>query len=119
MEVKRTERGWPGHFCGAHSCLFRRNTLLDSGIQKVVVSTVGGYRVLEDYETLNASGAYYETCAFEAISDGHYNDADTSQEISFDSPWMVKDLSDDLGANNMHETVVEELMEKMYKGEID
>lgn len=111
-KIKRTERGWAGHFCCAHRCLFRRNTLLESGDRAIVVSTVGlmmdplaegSYREI-GYER------YYETRAFEADpADQRYRDADVTKEVSFDSPWAIDFLDADDRANDMHEAVVKEI----------
>lgn len=134
-EVKRTERGWAGHYCCSRDCAFRRNTLLEYKNKKWVVSTVGcqichydlePYRKKGDIMTIGAN-RWYETMAFESSYD-EYDDADVLEEIEFNSEcgiwggtWeevMEKyDQHPDLAANDMHEKVVEELMEKI-KNEI-
>lgn len=120
MSIKRTERGWAGHFICANSCMFRRNTLLEKGKKRIVVSTVGGYRYQEKIETIGAGGRYYETMAFRAKKDGPYWEADVSKQLSFNSDWAicadsVNKLPDDVDnvANDMHEKIVSELMEGM------
>lgn len=121
-EVKRTERGWPGHFISADKCLFRRNTLLENATCKVIVSTVGNYRVNNHIEPIgyNNHPRYYETLVFEAVLIGAYYDIATDKPISFYSPWAicaesVDKLPNDVDnqADIMHETVVEELILKL------
>jgi len=120
LEVKRIERGWSGHFCCAQSCLFRRNTLLECGDIKVVVSSVGAM-YLDGKLTEIGGGRHYETMAFYVDeTSGEYKDADVSREIYFDSKWAMKWHKDgypDNEANEMHEAVVKELTEKMQRGE--
>ena len=120
-EVKRTERGWAGHLIASDNCRFRRNTLLECGKIKVVVSTVGNYHdsqgrpdevgLLRDYETM----AFY----VDPLSKD-YNDIDVERQIYFASPWALKiqegDKFPDLLANDMHETVVQELTSKLEQG---
>lgn len=133
-EVKRTERGWAGHFICAKDCTFRRNTLLEYGDKKWIVSTVGCQIAKTDCLPYWQEGdiidigpkRWYETMAFEAINRGGYLDANVEKQIYFDSEWGIwgEKWSDvfkkyplpDLAANDMHEKVVEELMEKI-KGE--
>lgn len=119
MKVKRTERGWAGHFIGASSCLFRRNTLLECGDERIVVSTVGAYKYGNKVEQIGYN-RYYETMAFEARFDGNYWEADVTKEITFESERGIygttfSELPDDVDnkADQMHETVVEELMKSM------
>jgi hypothetical protein len=119
-EVKRTERGYPGHFIGAPSCYFRRNTLLESGERRIVVSTVGNYRPLQDRKSSMDDrqiglNRYYETMAFEAVKKGAYWEADVSSPVDFNSQWALNYLTEesDLAADNMHEDVVSELMDAM------
>lgn len=121
-KVKRTERGWAGHFICAENCQFRRNTLLEYGDRQWVISTVG--RLLTtDYETkklkfdtIGAFNRYYETMAFVATKDEDgYIDANTSVPIDFESDWAIHDIEIDSEqrANDMHEKVVEELIKKI------
>lgn len=125
MQVIRTERGWAGHFISAHDCLFRRNTLLEYGDIKIVVSTVGlmknvlqgkglGY---EEQFTEVGAGRYYETMAFHSNpEDSRYHDIDVKRQVSFVSPWSIPEVDADDRANDMHEQVVKELTQKLECG---
>ena len=117
--VKRTERGWPGHFICADRCLFRRNTLLEGEHDRVIVSTVGA--MLEDHK-LKAIGAgrYYETVVFGATEMGEYVDANITDQRYFNSEWSIcanspDELPDNVDnkANEMHEAVVDEFIHRL------
>lgn len=116
MEVKRTERGWAGHFIAADRCQFRRNTLLEYGDKKWVVSTVGRYIPISTnmIDTIGYN-RYFETKAFEAMFDKGYWECNVEKDIDFSSPWAIdhSGYMADEEANEMHERVVEELFEKI------
>lgn len=120
MDVKRTERGWAGHFIGAASCRFRRNTLLESGETRIVVSTVGLMdSPLRDRQFMEIGfQRYYETMAFHAerVTD-RYWDADVTRQVNFVSPWAIDTTDADDRANDMHETVVVEIEAGLGCGE--
>lgn len=115
--VNRIERGWCGHFVGGANCKFRRNTLLDRGDCKIVVSTVGNYcphgYELDAYPVQLAVGRYYETMAFHSDAN---DDADLMQQIPITSDWSIAYADADFLANAMHETVVAEVTEKLLQG---
>lgn len=118
MEVKRTERGWAGHFCCSYRCEYHRNTLLEYNGVKVVVSTVGRLRkdmVSNTYEELGYK-RYFETMAFMAKEDDKYNDADVERGISFDAKWCLPSPYMELEADAMHEDVVTELSKRLVDG---
>lgn len=130
--VKVTERGWAGHFICADKCQFKRNTLLEYKKKKWIVSTVGAMVQSEamrkipefcsenGYDTIGHN-RYYETMAFEAkpVKDNGgniiYCDVNVSRIIDFDSDWAIDhiDFTTDKLANEMHENVVSELIEKI------
>ena len=121
--VKRTERGWAGHFICADRCLFRRNTLLECGDVGIVVSTVG---LMLDYHHKGFPNTHkfaevgymrnYETMAFHADpKDTRYHDIDVNRQISFESPWSIAELDADDKANDMHEAVVDEITAELEK----
>lgn len=119
-EVKRTERGWAGHFICSDRCKFRRNTLLECGNVKIVVSTVGA--MYDEKGKLQEIGLnrHYETMAFHVDkSTGPYKDADVSEIVSFESKGALKWHKDgyiDNEANDMHEAVVKEISDNLAKG---
>ena len=119
MTVTKNERGWAGHFICSYNCNFRRNTLLSYKDIKVVISTVGMMRS-RDKEEIETIGwrRYYETMAFYAKYEDPYWEADVSRGINFESNWALneKERESDKKADEMHETVVMELTEKLKKG---
>lgn len=122
IKVKRTERGWAGHFICAHRCRFRRNTLLEHKNKKIVVSTVGLMESPHNEDKFEVVGLdrYYETMAFHSNpEDKRYHDADVHNEISFDSDWAINELDADDKANKMHEKVIDELIDKLLSGKIE
>ena len=116
MNVKRLERGWAGHFILSRRCMFRRNTLLTKGSTKIIVSTVGSM-LSEDKKKMEEIGydRNYETMVFYSSYD-KYDDSDVSREITdFKSNWALSEL-DDIKANDMHETVVNEIANNLENG---
>lgn len=122
--LKKTERGWAGHFIASQSCGFRRNTLLEYGNKKWIVSTVGNYRPnlnlnkttdKDNIENQIGVNRFYETMAFEAQKKGSYFEIRTEKEIPFKSNWALDELEveTDLKADAMHEKVVAELSKKI------
>jgi hypothetical protein len=69
-EIKRTERGWAGHFICSNWCRFRRNTLLELGDVRIVISTIGLMEKDPEFKTNEfkeiGPGRYFETMAFHA-----------------------------------------------------
>ena len=117
MKTKRTERGWAGHFICADWCKFRRNTLLERGDARVVVSTVGMMFDIQGKPDTIGYNRHFETMAFHAAFDGRYWDADVCRQVQFVSPWAIADWDADDKANDMHEAVVSEIIKRMKNGE--
>lgn len=125
-DVKITERGWAGHFIGGSRCRFHRNTLLEYGDKRWIVSTVGDMRDPRtgEAEMIGAS-RWYETMAFEAEDRNGYVEIDVEKEIPISSErglyaGSIKELEEkypciDNIANDMHDAVVAELIEKIKK----
>jgi hypothetical protein len=120
--VKRTEKGWPGHFCVAASCLFRRHTMLEYADIVIGVSTVGNYRPnygkREEIEEIGYH-RYFETMAFHgepATEENPWRDPDVSRQISFNSEWAISEPWKEQQANDMHEAVVAEITAALLAG---
>jgi hypothetical protein len=108
--MKRTERGWIGHFVLGYRCLFRRNTLLEHDNHAIVVSTVGWLTKdgspHSDIELLGCYH-YYETMVYHA-KDNEWKDADVERgEINLDIKTQVRDKHGEKEANDIHENVVD------------
>ena len=123
-EVNVIERGWAGHFMFADRCLFRRNTLLEYKGIKWIVSTVGNYRNSKNRIDSIEHCKWYETMAYEAKEKNGSIEANVEKKIYFNSKcgiwgdsWeeVCKNCNDapDNTANDMHDKVVGELIDKI------
>lgn len=119
--VTRSERGWPGHYICADQCKFRRNTLLECGDIRIVVSTVGNQKKPGSRMTADKIGydRYYETMAFHAKHWGKYLDADVCRQVELVGRWTVSEMTThaDADANEMHEAAVREVSTRLAQGE--
>lgn len=124
--LKITERGYAGHFCASMGCAFRRNTLIEYGNKRIVVSTVGNYRPKNDglmpekytkEEQEIGVDRTYETIAFWARYEKPYWEADVSRQVDFNSKWAIGELTfeTDFEADKMHDNVVKELSDLLIK----
>lgn len=115
--VKRTERGWPGHFFRSHLCLFRRNTLLECDENQIVVSTIGTLIIDGKVEEIG-NKLWYETAIFWAKEINGYVESDVNRQINSTVNWRITAdsleylVNPDNMANDMHEENVKHI-EKM------
>lgn len=122
MEIKRTERCWAGHFCASHNCRYHRNTLLELGERRVVVSSVG-LMIVEGKLLPIGLGRLAETMAFEAHMVDGYWEADVSKELPVElfniMPGESRlELPDNAGIlfDEAHERNVEAMIKSMRQG---
>lgn len=119
--VKRTERGWAGHFICSDRCNFRRNTLLEYEGKFIVVSTVGRMVVERAGNfAIDTVGhdRYYETMAFYSdTSDLKFHDIDVERQIYLDCDWTLSEI-DDNKANDMHEKAVDWVGRQMMEHKV-
>ena len=116
--VKRTERGWAGHFCCSSRCLFRRNTLLEYRDIKIVVSTVGDMVYNGQIKEVGWN-RFYETFVFHANTSDGYNNANVSRQIHLcgsGSFWSIDTPNSPMSANNMHENMVDFICGELLEG---
>lgn len=132
MDIKRTERGWAGHFICGVDCNWRRNTLVeDENGRGIVISSVGALPKCDEKgfrkEWLEIGyNRYYETMMFIAKQDGIFIEGDVSQQrYVAGMPWCVSEKPNgktDLEAEEIHENHVKYVMEnfeKVYAGNVE
>ena len=132
MEIKRTERGWAGHFVCGPRCNWHRNTLVqDEKGRYIVISSIGALPILDsngDRIGFAPIGVcrYYETMVFVAKREGLFIEADVGQQRSVGNlKWYVNKEPNgrtDLEAEEIHENHVKYVIEnfdKVYAGNVE
>jgi len=117
--IKRTERGWPGHFILADLCNFRRNTLIEKEDIKIIISTIGAMKRDDNYLEIRHD-VFYETLVFYAKRQDNYWEIDPAKQIFIDTGYFIYNIGEntDLQANKMHEDIVNIIVCKLEAGEL-
>jgi len=106
--MKRTERGWPGHYCLGHRCIFHRNTLIEAWGLGIVVSTVGnlqeGLAGKREIVRIGA-GHYFETRLFWANFDNRWKDS-SGDEVLEELVMLCEEPDADDAVNAEHDLIV-------------
>lgn len=128
--VTKTESGWPAHFCCGNRCVYHRNTLLEWHDIRIIVSTVGSFMPdpgrsdeIDHIGYSDGKKKFYETMVFEAIFINPYWEINVTKPIYPNAQVAIaatsaKDLPREVDnlADQMHETVVQEICEAMQNG---
>lgn len=122
IPITRKEVGW-----SAHTTLktqfkygFRRNTLVDGIINKIIVSTIGEYFVKEHFPSPIRDDIYYETIVAHAKKYGYYDTADPRRILKCFDTIVLREFNEDsaMKANDMHEQIVNSVIEMLKIGAI-
>lgn len=118
--IKRIERGTIGYddLDIAIDCRFRRNTLITSDREAIVVVTIGNRIVCgERLLPVNHIGDYYETTVYKTLTrKGRYPVTLFNERIAVESRTKLSTPFDNNDADAMHEKVVNEIVRKMEEG---
>ena len=121
-KIKLTYRGWPGHFIMAHACVFHLNTLVELGRVRIIVSTVENMQLPGKRKATEIGlGRFYETMVFKAALRDGYWDQDPGERIYIYGNTLVRHvgLTSDQKANDMHEEIVQEIVDRIKEGEFN
>lgn len=125
MEVNRTERGWNAYLLGSQWCSFKRNTLLQYNGIDIVVATTGNFINPLTYKNdkIPGTNVWYVTIVGMGAEMGDYIELDGSKQISVVAKHDIEseEYSDqfDAEANEMHEEVVAEIIQRLLDGEFN
>ena len=116
-KIKRIERGWAGHYCLGYKCLFHLNTLLVTNKYKIIISTIGNCHIGKELIEIG-SDRYYETMVFHAVQKQEFLEIDVDKEINTENNWAIDKPYQDNLANKMHETIVQEIINRIETGKL-
>ena len=117
MEVRQTERAYPMYTKEPGLSPFRRQTMLEHGNECIFVTTIG----LGGHPPCSEPRRYYDTLAIfgKKMENGTWG-IDTDREVGIDARCSFQtDVEADAKADQMHNTVVAEVAEKLQSGSIE
>lgn len=128
LDITIKERGWTGHYCLGHDCIYSRNTLVNNDNTRVIVSSVGNLVTrnsrgeIESILNEISDDRFYETKVFYAIDEDGYVECDLTKEIILNTKQSLSKselgFDRDNQADAMHDECVAEVVRKLESGEL-